>query len=308
LYVQDAAPNRTRFVIVGLNQGSISQGSLTDIVATARPGTPPGVFHIQISGISVVYGNGALAPSVGISSNATVGTGSASLLPPVAVQNAASFVSASVSPGAILTLRAAGIGPSDGQVPRNRVTDLTLGGTSVAFDDIPAPLLYAGPNQINVIAPWAVTGATTRITVTRNGGSVAAVSVPVSSASPGIFTLSQGGTGGGAVLNQDSSVNSPLNPAGAGSIISIYGTGIGPVDPASSDGVLSGFAQARIDALVTIGGAPAEVLYAGSAPGLVSGVFQINCRIPADVTGQAVEVVVESAGSRSASGVTIAIQ
>ncbi len=50
---------------------------------------------------------------------------------------------------------------------------------------------------------------------------------------------------------------------------------------------------------VQIGGADAEVLYAGSAPGMVSGIFQINVRVPSSVSGSWNQIVVTVAGTSS---------
>ncbi len=54
-----------------------------------------------------------------------------------------------------------------------------------------------------------------------------AVTVPVQATAPGIFAADGSGTGGGAILNQDYSLNVRLNPAARGSVIAIYLTGAG---------------------------------------------------------------------------------
>ena len=54
---------------------------------------------------------------------------------------------------------------------------------------------------------------------------------------------------------------------------------------------------------------PAEVLYAGSATGLVDGVIQVNLRVPAATqTGAAVPVLLHVGNSTSQSGLTLAIK
>ena len=59
---------------------------------------------------------------------------------------------------------------------------------------------------------------------------------------------------------------------------------------------------------MTIGGIPANVNFAGGAPGTVAGVFQVNAQIPAGVTaGSAVPVVVQVGSSNSQPNVTIAV-
>jgi uncharacterized protein (TIGR03437 family) len=52
-----------------------------------------------------------------------------------------------------------------------------------------------------------------------------------------------------------------------------------------------------------------ETLYAGSAPGLVTGLLQINVLLPADLpVGPAVPVVVTINGVASSSGTTVSIE
>jgi uncharacterized protein (TIGR03437 family) len=59
----------------------------------------------------------------------------------------------------------------------------------------------------------------------------------------------------------------------------------------------------------TIGGVTANVVYAGSAAGLVSGVMQVNLVIPATApTGSNVPIVVSVGGTPSQAGVTVAVQ
>jgi uncharacterized protein (TIGR03437 family) len=88
----------------------------------------------------------------------------------------------------------------------------------------------------------------------------------------------------GAIINQDGTPNSPANPAPAGSVVSIYGTGGGATNPGSITGGLAPLKPLDMIVLpttVTIDGTlNAEVQYAGVAPNLISGLFQINFQIP----------------------------
>jgi uncharacterized protein (TIGR03437 family) len=71
-------------------------------------------------------------------------------------------------------------------------------------------------------------------------------------------------------------------------VVEIYCTGLGPVTTAP------GAARATTVTVpsVTIGGAAAEVVFSGPAPGL-AGVYQVNARIPSTAaTGLAVPVTV----------------
>lgn len=127
---------------------------------------------------------------------------------------------------------------------------------------------------------------------------------------PGIFTIDPTGTGQGAVVNQDGSVNSAANPADRESVISIYATGEGQTSPA---GVTGSVTQSNkiplLPVTVTIGGTAAAVQYAASAPGEVAGVLQVNAAVPQSVTpGSAVPVIVSVGEIASQPNVTIAVK
>jgi uncharacterized protein (TIGR03437 family) len=85
-------------------------------------------------------------------------------------------------------------------------------------------------------------------------------------------------------LNQDGSINSVFNPAAAGSIVSVFGTGAVWPSGLQDGGVAPGpmpldDSQNPFTALDRTG-TPLEVYYAGAAPGLSNGVFQLNLRLP----------------------------
>ena len=146
---------------------------------------------------------------------------------------------------------------------------------------------------------------------TRGARSVGTVTLPVVESEPGLFTADGSGMRQGAILNQDSTANSPANPAAAGSVVVLYGTGEGLTDPAGVDGRLAAevLPRPRLPVSVRIGGREAAVVYAGAAPGLVAGVLQINVRVPPEVTpGSAVPVVVQVGANSSPSTVTLALR
>jgi uncharacterized protein (TIGR03437 family) len=60
--------------------------------------------------------------------------------------------------------------------------------------------------------------------------------VPINSANPGIFTQDSSGSGQAAALNEDGSYNTPSNPATPGSIVVLFATGAGNLDPVPEDG------------------------------------------------------------------------
>ncbi len=139
------------------------------------------------------------------------------------------------------------------------------------------------------------------------------LTVPVRAATPAIFSLDSTGMGPGAILNQDTSINSTGNPAAIGSVIALYCTGGGVTTPASADGeVIGGPLRNLVQTpvvTVTIGGVNAPVQFAGAVPGTVAGLTQINVQVPAGVTpALALPVIVKIGDFTSTSGVTVAVK
>ena len=160
------------------------------------------------------------------------------------VVHGATFQEGSVARGSLITLRGTNLGGNN---------------VSVTFDGRPARILYTSSDQLNLQVPAELTGNTASLVVTANGVASAPMTVNIAGANPGIFTP--------GILNQDSSVNSPTNPANTGSFVQIYATGVlGPEG--------TGIVEARLHDQV-YGNLP----YAGPAPG-IPGVQQINLQIP----------------------------
>ena len=197
-----------------------------------------------------------------------------------------------VAVGEIVTILGRQLGPAEPlnlEVGENGRIRSELGGVQVMFDEFAAPLLYVRHDQINAVVPFGLEGReSVRMEVLRDGMRSAIFDLPLSSQSvPGIFTLDASGEGQGAILNQDGTLNSSDNPAHPGEIVSLYATGAGPLVPPGVDGEIAPLAlplpKPLLPVRVVIGGIPAEVRYAGAAPGLVSGVLQVNAQVPPDI-------------------------
>jgi uncharacterized protein (TIGR03437 family) len=142
---------------------------------------------------------------------------------------------------------------------------------------VAAPLLYAGPDQINLQVPFlSPFAAPAPITVTTQAGPPLTLQPPVFG-SVGIF----------AVVNEDGSVNSASDPAADGSIVSLYLTGLGAPSSSAQDGAISPTADSAFLASIEVlwPFAPLGVLYAGTAPGLIDGLDQVNVQLPPGVNG-----------------------
>ena len=237
------------------------------------------------------------------------------------IVNAAGYQGGAVAPGELLTIFAAnyGYGPPNlvtYQLDSSGKFSTNLAGVQVLFDGTPAPLVYAVAGQVSAIVPYGVAGKQqTAIQYQYNPGSGVVVSntvtLPVVAAVPAIFSLAETGSGPGAILNQDYSINGASNAAAAGSVVQIFGTGGGAVVGGATDGAL---APPVIGSLVTqpvtatIGGMTAKVDYSGPAPGLVNGAIQVNLTVPPGLTPGPQPVVITVGTAQSQAGITVAVK
>ena len=315
LYSADLTPGKRRFLIVGLNQNLITDGALIDLLVNLSGGAASGSYVLKVSGAVAVDPTGLPGIMTGVDGEVTAQapTGQTQRLQASGVLNAASLLAGPVVPGELIALIGSGIGPAVEQWPAGSAASASnLGGTSVLFDGIQAPLLYAGANQINAVVPYEIPGnGTTNLQISFQGQTIAQVALGVTASAPAIFTLDASGVGAGAILNQDYSVNSPSNPAAKGSFVMVFATGAGNTDPAGVDGQLAGdpLGIPLLHVSAQIGGVDAEVSYAGAAPGLIAGVLQVNCRVPDNVpSGPTVPVAITVGAASSPAGVVMAIQ
>ncbi|HVW07402.1 MAG TPA: hypothetical protein VHC90_02410 [Bryobacteraceae bacterium] len=189
----------------------------------------------------------------------------------------------------------------------------TLNGLQVLVNNTPSPLFFAGPNQINFEVPSnAPTSGTADIQVvdTATNRVLGDTTVVMDTVAPGIFTQAANGAGDGVIANQDGTLNTPSNPANAGSVVTLYMTGQGYISGMPADGDISNAALSTpYQPLVYMGEqtfVPEQnVLYSGLAPTLV-GVWQINVKIPNDVisvqNSQRVQVFVQAGSWVSGGG------
>jgi uncharacterized protein (TIGR03437 family) len=228
------------------------------------------------------------------------------------VVNGASYLPGAVSPGELVTIFGANLGPpseAQGALDGDFVAD-TIEDTKILIGGKASPILFASSSQINVVVPFGVSGTTAQLQVVYLGQPTASTTVELQPASPAVFSLDGSGGGQGAILNQDGSVNSQTNPASRGSVVALFATGAGLTTPASVDGLLAAapYPAPALPVSVAIDGQPAQVIYAGAAPGLVAGALQINVVVPAGVLDATFNQVVVTVGDYvSPSAVTLTV-
>jgi uncharacterized protein (TIGR03437 family) len=205
-------------------------------------------------------------------------TGSPHLL---GVVNGEALALSPIAPGEVVSLFGTDLGPP---TPTNATLDASgkfpaqLAGVTVSFNGIAARLLSVQSNQVDVVVPFAIPTQTAIDVRLVNNGQDTTASVDTIDAAPEIIKLHPSASSTpAAALNQDGSINSPANPAPAGSIVTLFVTGAGAMTPAFADGsIATNFAQPAIPLSTTFG----EIEFVGAAPGLLVGIVQMNVRAP----------------------------
>lgn len=231
------------------------------------------------------------------------------------IVNAASFAGGQpVAPGSLVSIFGTGLAPGNNSASSIGPWPLSLGGVSVKFNNIAAPILYVSTAQINAQVPWNLSTGTASVVVTNGQAASKSATVQIAMEAPAVFTVGSG-AGQAIAINLDASLASPPNaipgyPARAaspGDIVLLYANGLGPVTPAVSNGVnsMDKLRNAVTTPTVLIGGQPATVLFAGLTP-QYPGVNQINVIVPQNVTlGNGVTVQIQSGGITSTDKVTM---
>jgi uncharacterized protein (TIGR03437 family) len=206
-----------------------------------------------------------------------------------------------VAPGSLLSIFGSGFAVAQ-SITQNLPLPASALGTSVTIDNIPAPILYASPSQMNVQVPYEVSPGTAVVTVSNQCGASQPVIFQVAQAAPYVW---QNGPGGTAALNQDGTFNAPSNPAAAGSAMVVFVTGIGPVsNPVATGAGAPGspLSWAKLPYSATIGGWNSAVNFLGLTPG-TAGVAQANLIVPALSPGA--YAVVVTVGGVASNGPTV---
>jgi uncharacterized protein (TIGR03437 family) len=174
-----------------------------------------------------------------------------------------------------------------------------LAGFEAYVNNVPAPLYYVSPNQVNIQIPYETQPGRATLTVGNPFENID-YSFRVAAAGPGIFTFADGSV-------------TPFSSGARGQDTTVYITGDGQVTPSLSTGdtpsastPLSRLPQPRLPVTVTVGGVVATVRFIGIPSGLV-GVTQINFTIPATVA-PGVQPVVVTVGTAASAPANLTVQ
>ena len=278
VYIADTGNHRIRVISP---QGIIRTVAGTGTAGSAGTGGPAAGAQLNQPSDLVLDASGALYVADKGNDRVvklTLQAGSGPRINAGGVLNAASFT-AETAPGALFSIFGAELAAGAEQATA-MPWPVTLAEASVTVSGRPAPLYYAGPNQINAQVPYETPLGISQVIVSVGQTYSAPAPLTVNAAAPGIFQASPGRA---LAQNSDYSVNGPENPAAAGSVIVVYLTGQGLLDHAIATGAAAPtetLSKPVLPVAATVGGQPADILFLGMTPGLV-GLAQANVRIPA---------------------------
>jgi uncharacterized protein (TIGR03437 family) len=283
-------------------------------VSVNPAGLNPGTYEFRIT----------VTGTNGTQSTATVDVSLTVTMPQptiMSVLNAASYATGAVSPGELVTIFGTAIGPA---TPVGAATDpssgklaTTIGGVQVLFNGIPAPMIYAASERVSAVVPYEMASVASPLVWIEYAGQTSnEFELTSTTTAPALFTQTWSGSGPGAILKQDNSLNGPGNAAAKGSIVQVYMTGEGQTNPPGVTGAITRatlpppqMTPAPILPIkVTIAGLPALYAYAGEAPGLVAGIMQLNVQIPAIAPSGDLQILVSIGGNTSQNGVTVSVR
>jgi uncharacterized protein (TIGR03437 family) len=190
-----------------------------------------------------------------------------------------------------------------------------LDGTQVRINGRLAAVNYISPTQINVQSPDDTAVGPVSIEVVQGGISSGVFNAELRAFAPGLFTFAPVGKAYIAAVHLDGTlIGKPglfggsvtTRPVKSGDVISLFGTGFGPTNPAVPSGrFFSGAAELTGGVTVRFNGVPATPSFAGLSG---AGLNQINVSIPGGLPNGDVAVVAEIGGQTTQAAVLVTVQ
>jgi uncharacterized protein (TIGR03437 family) len=296
---------------------SVERGGKAELLARSSAGVvPAGARQIRVA-VTMTQGC-ADDLSLVLSSTATPAPPAIS-----SVRSAQGFGGfAGIAPGTWVEITGNGLAPSAREWAtadfNGAMTPQSLDGVRVTIGGQSAFLKYISPGQVNALVPANVAPGNTTVVVSNGASTIGAYVVAVSATMPGLLAPEAFRVSGQQhvvalfpdwrtyVLPGNAAAGVPARPAKPGDEIILLGIGFGAVTPIVPAGVVVSQANQLTTPLeIRIGGVPAEVRYAGLAPGNV-GLYQFNVIVPETVDGVAA-VTFELGGTAGSQGLVLAI-
>lgn len=238
------------------------------------------------------------------------------------VVNGGSFAPG-ISPGSMVSIFGSGFnlpGSRYGASPTANAFPRQFSCVAVELNGTRVPVTYVGESQLNVQAPANLAAGPVSVRVLLNPDlSNQLASTPATATAqamaPSLFTFGVSSAAAtvpnSATPIADADVVATGVAAKPGDMISLWGTGFGLTSPASPEGaIVSSKATVTGTVAVSIGGvslAAADIVYAGLSPGSISGLYQLNVRVPAGLPDGNAKVVASVAGASTQDGLSIPV-
>ena len=191
----------------------------------------------------------------------------------------------------------------NGQLPTQ------LDGVGVTVNGKPAYIYYISPSQVNILTPLDSTTGTVPVQLTTSAGTSNIATATLQAYAPGLFVY---GGSYAAATHADGSLIGPsalypgtTTPAQPGEAIVLYANGFGQSNPAIVAGSDVQAGALPTNPLVTVGGYPATVQFAGVVS---AGLYQFNIIVPAAVPNGNNVVSIQYNGFTAQSGVLVTVQ
>jgi len=201
-----------------------------------------------------------------------------------AIVDAASYQSA-LSPGSLFSVFGTNFAMPEQKAVGTPLPTM-LGGASVTINGAPAPLLYAGPSQINGQIPYEISGGTAIVQVSVNGLPAPPMSVSINATAPRLFP---GQANACIAQNEDGTLNSAGNPVATGHYVVSYLIGLGAANPNVATGAAApvvadpqSLSRPTAAFSASLGNRNIGLAYLGLTPASV-GLGQANLLIPQDM-------------------------
>lgn len=311
---------------------SAPRGNAGDVYTFTVDWTPPATDVGDV----IFYAAGNAADGGGTNANDRIYTTARRISPPCTLtakpgingmSNGASFQPA-WNVGSMLSLFGSNFGPA-GKTRAAGSADYvsqrfpqSLACVAVTINGQNAPIAYVQPDQINLQAPTLSGLGPASVVVIANPGAPNELrSDPITLTSqqayaPAFFTFNgksvAATSADGATYIADDKIVPNGVPAKPGDIVVVYATGLGATNPAVAPGEIATGPTPVVGAVsVSVGGIsvpPADILYAGLSPQSISGLYQLNVKLPALAPDGETSISVSVGGVQSASGTTIQIK
>jgi uncharacterized protein (TIGR03437 family) len=138
-----------------------------------------------------------------------------------------------IAQGSMFVIFGAGLGPASLTQAEGLPLPVELGGTRVDIQAgsamLAAPVVYTSATQVAAILPSNTPLGQATVIIVYNDRASTGKSINIVPSNFGIFTSNQAGTGRASITDTASRALDLMNAANPGDLVSVWGTGLGPV-------------------------------------------------------------------------------